>query len=127
MPLLPATTKHYHSSVSSSYLNNITFESLIVNPTTRNSFSSLPHDDIIEKLNEFNRHPGVKILSSHQYAFGLNILIKIGIYLTAYSPHEQYRSNTNLNRRELLYFYWAQIKHVSKCNFEHFLIQFTDI
>jgi len=122
MPLLPPTTKRYHS-------NNTTFESLIINlpSTTRASFSSISHDDIIHKLNQFHRHPIVNILSSHQYAYGINILIKIGIYLTAYPPHEQYRSklsidhNEELNTRELLYLYWAQIKHVRYLNIIRYL------
>ena len=106
MPLLPPTIKRFHPT----NLSNTTFESLTINliPTTRVSFSSIPHDDII---NQFNQHPIIKVLSSHQYAYGINILIKIGIYLTAYPPHEQYHSIQN-NTRQLLYLYWAQIKHV---------------
>jgi hypothetical protein len=101
MPLLPPTTKRFLPSTISnqSYLNNTTFESLTVNLTsaTRVSFSSISNDDIINKLNQFNRHPIVKILSSHQHAYGINILIKIGIYLTAYPPHDQYRSNLSID------------------------------
>jgi hypothetical protein len=95
------------------HFSNTTFESLTIRltPTTRVSFSSIPHDDIINKLNQFNRHPIVKVLSSHQYAYGINILIKIGIYLTAYPPHEESHSKST-NTRQLLYLYWAQIKHV---------------
>lgn len=118
MPLLPPTTNS-----NSLYLNNTTFESLIVNPTstTRVSFSSISNDDIINKLNKFHRHPIVNILSSHQYAYGINTLIKIGIYLTAYPPHEQYHSKLSIrnNTRELLYLYWAQIKHVRYLNNIH--------
>jgi hypothetical protein len=118
MPLLPPITKRCLPPTIS---NNTTFESLTINfpSTTRVSFSSISNDDII---NHFNRHPIAKILSSHQYAYGINILIKIGIYLTAYPPHEEYRStlsidnNQEMNTRELLYFYWAQIKHVSQLN-----------
>jgi hypothetical protein len=117
MPILPPITKRYHP--------NQTFESLTINfpSTTRVSFSSISHDDIINKLNQFHRHPIVKILSSHQYAYGINILIKIGIYLTAYSPHEQYRSklSNEINTRELLYLYWAQIKHVRYLNIIRYL------
>jgi hypothetical protein len=128
MPLLPPTLKRVHPTTISDDTKNInqvfrshtTFESLTINltPTTRFSFSSIPHDDIINKLNEFNRHPIAKILSSHQYAYGINILIKIGIYLTAYPPHERCQSNVasdhiqSMNTRQLLYLYWAQIKHV---------------
>jgi hypothetical protein len=113
MPLLPPPTKRFHPS----------FESLTINLTspTRVSFSSISNDDI---LNQFHRHPIVKILSSHQYAYGINILIKIGIYLTAYPPHEQYRSKLSIinqmNTRELLYLYWAQIKHVRYLNTIHY-------
>ncbi|CAF1244352.1 unnamed protein product [Adineta steineri] len=129
MPLLPpsSTTKKYHSTIISndlkiSYPSHTTFESLTINltPTRRVSFSSIPHDDIINNLNEFNRHPIVKILSSHQYAYGINILIKIGIYLTAYPIHEEYEKKSSINKnefintRELLYLYWAQIKHIFK-------------
>ncbi|CAF1152640.1 unnamed protein product [Rotaria sordida] len=124
MPLLPPTIKRFHSTTISNqlYSSRTTFESLTINlvPSTRVSFSSIPHDDIINKLNEFNRHPIAKVLSSHQYAYGINILIKIGIYLTAYPPHEQCHSkfiinyNQTFNTRELLYLYWAQIKHIFK-------------
>ncbi|CAF1367665.1 unnamed protein product [Rotaria sp. Silwood1] len=130
MPLLPAITKRFHPTIilndsnlsNKLYSSTTTFESLTINlaPSTRVSFSSIPHDDIISKLNEFNRHPITKVLSSHQYAYGINILIKIGIYLTAYPPHEQCHSkliinyNETLNTRELLYLYWAQIKHIFK-------------
>jgi hypothetical protein len=116
MPLLSPTNKRYLPS---------TFESLTINfpSTTRVSFSSISNDDIITKLNQFNRHPIVKILSSHQYAYGINILIKIGIYLTAYPPHEEYRSTLSIdqemNTRELLYSYWAQIKYVRQLNMIH--------
>jgi hypothetical protein len=121
MPILPPSTKRYR--------NNTTFESLTISlpSTTRVSFSSISNDDIINKLNQFHRHPIVNILSSHQYAYGINILIKMGIYLTAYPPHEPYRSklsiddNQELNTRELLYLYWAQIKHVRYLNIIRYL------
>lgn len=124
MPLLPPAAKRFHrlSGISNqSDLNTTTFESLTVNriSTTRVSFSSISNDDIIHNLNEFNRHPIVKILSSHRYAYGINILIKSGIYLAAYPPHEPYRAakNDDMNTRELLSCYWAQIKHVRQLNF----------
>jgi hypothetical protein len=126
MPLLPPTIKRFHPTIISKELtlSNTTFESLTINPapTTRFSFSSIPHDDIINNLNQLHRHPIVNVLSSHQYAYGINILIKIGIYLTAYPPHESYRSMETIqhnqinNTRELLYLYWAQIKHVRDNN-----------
>lgn len=128
MPLLPPATKLFdrtaidHESNTSIKLTNsaTTFESLtiIIAPTTRVRFSSIPHDDIIDKINKFTRNPIAKVLSSHEYAHGINILIKIGVYLTAYPPHEQCRSKTiincnkEMNTRELLYLYWAQVKHV---------------
>lgn len=124
MPLLPPTTKRFHQPSSShqSYLNNTTFESLTVNfeSETRVSFSSISNDDIIHNLNELNRHPIVKILSSHRYAYGINILIKSGIYLAAYPPHEPFRTEEknkdDMNTRELLWLSWAQIKHVRNSN-----------
>ncbi|UJR13801.1 hypothetical protein I4U23_000811 [Adineta vaga] len=126
MPLLPPATKKHHSTVLSPDLRRLsplnlsttTFQSLKIHvpstTTSRASFSSIPHDDIIEKLNDSHRHPILKILSSHQYAYGINILIQIGIYSTAYSPHEEYKKNSRENTRKLLYLYWAQIKHIFK-------------
>ncbi|CAF0755683.1 unnamed protein product [Adineta ricciae] len=125
IPISPPSSSKLHTNIPLSelkrisplYLSNTSFQSLTINPSlpveTTASFSSIAHDDIIEKLNESHRHRSIQILSSHQYAYGINILIKIGIYITAYAPHEDCRKDKQMNNtRELLYLHWARIKHI---------------